>query len=155
MPGVDQVYRREDQARFGLNHDRSGDLLLVANEKRWFCYNYWLEDRRAPDFARTVDIHSKPGYDPLELFIDPMITFPWLFVPMKLFRRKVLHQRTLLDVIPLDPKLVKGSHGRIRQPDPIQPVVITQRHHRDDRDQIACQEVRNLILQHLFENEGW
>ena len=75
VAGVERVLGRAEQARAGVDHERGGDLLLVAEERRWFSYAYWLDDGRAPDFARTVDIHRKPGYDPLELFIDPRVSF--------------------------------------------------------------------------------
>ena len=48
---------------------------LGEKESSWFTYYYWLDDAKAPDFARCVDIHRKPGYDPAELFIDPEIAF--------------------------------------------------------------------------------
>ena len=95
-----------------LDHDRSGELVAVAAEGAWFTYYYWLDDTRAPDFARTVDIHRKPGYDPVELFIDPAIRFPKLKIGATLARRKLLNQRPLMEVIPLDATLVRGSHGR-------------------------------------------
>ena len=60
-------------ARYRIDHARAGDLIAVAEARGWFTYYYWLDDRRAPDFARTVDIHRKPGYDPVELFLDPAI----------------------------------------------------------------------------------
>src|SRR5690606_12716090 len=93
------------------NHPRAGDLIAVAQPDSWFTYYYWQDDTRAPDFARTVDIHRKPGYDPVELFLDPTIRLPALAVGWKLLKRSV-GLRSLLDVIPLDPSLVRGSHGR-------------------------------------------
>src|SRR5439155_1509851 len=91
---------------------RAGELVAISRADRWFTYYYWTDDGRAPDFARTVDIHRKPGYDPVELFVDPSLRAPRLTVGWKLARRK-LGLRTLLDVIPLDPALVRGSHGRL------------------------------------------
>ena len=88
------------------HHPRSGDLVLVAQRGCWFSYDYWLDDRRAPDFARTVDIHSKPGYDPCELFIDPALVAPRLRIAVTLLRR-TLGFRALMKVIPLDPSLVR------------------------------------------------
>jgi predicted AlkP superfamily pyrophosphatase or phosphodiesterase len=97
--GVERVAR--------IAHPRAGDFVAIAEPRAWFTYYYWLDDRRAPDFARTVDIHRKPGYDPVELFLGaPAVTVAW-----KLLKRK-LGFRGLLDVIPLDASLVKGSHGR-------------------------------------------
>ena len=70
-PGVDQVLDRAGKAAHGLDHARSGELVVVAEPDAWFTYYYWLDDDRAPDFARGVEIHRKPGYDPVELFFDP------------------------------------------------------------------------------------
>jgi predicted AlkP superfamily pyrophosphatase or phosphodiesterase len=108
IPGVDQVLDEPGKRDVGLDHERSGELVAVAAADRWFTYYYWLDDDRAPDFARTVDIHRKPGYDPVELFLA---TSP-AYVAWKLAQRK-LGLRALLDVIPLDASLVKGSHGRL------------------------------------------
>jgi len=94
-----------------LDHPRAGDLIAVARDRSWFTYYYWLDDLRAPDFARTVDIHRKPGYDPVELFLDPRIRFPKLKIGWRLLRKR-LGFRMLMDVIPLDAGLVRGSHGR-------------------------------------------
>jgi predicted AlkP superfamily pyrophosphatase or phosphodiesterase len=107
--GVEAVFSKDELPQ--LNHSRAGDLIAVAKENAWFNYYYWLDDSKAPDFARTVDIHRKPGYDPVELFIDPSLTLPQLKVLGRLAQKK-LGFRTLLDVIPLDTSLVKGSHGR-------------------------------------------
>ena len=103
----------EGKRAHGLDHPRSGELVAISAADRWFTYYYWLDDDRAPDYARTVDIHRKPGYDPVELFMDPDIRFPVLKVGSVLARRKVLGSRALLDVIGLDASLVKGSHGRL------------------------------------------
>ena len=67
---------RTEQAARHLDHERAGDFVAIAAPDAWFTYYYWLDDRRAPDFARTVDIHRKPGYDPVELFLDPAIRAP-------------------------------------------------------------------------------
>jgi predicted AlkP superfamily pyrophosphatase or phosphodiesterase len=110
--GVERVLGAEEQVGSGVNHARSGDLIAVADARSWFTYYYWLDDRRAPDFARCVDIHRKPGYDPLELFVDPSLTLPKLKIAATLLRKK-LGFRTLMEVIPLEASLVKGSHGRV------------------------------------------
>ena len=109
-PGVAEVLDREAQAEYGLNHARSGELVLFSEREAWFAYPYWLDDRLAPDFARTVDIHRKPGYDPCELFLDPKLSFPKLRLARRLAAKK-LGFRYLMDVIPLDASLVRGSHG--------------------------------------------
>jgi len=110
--GVAQLLDRGAQAQFGLDHPRAGDLVAVAERGAWFTYYYWLDDARAPDFARTVDIHRKPGYDPCELFLDPGLKLPALRVARRLAQKK-LGMRYLMDVIPLDASLVHGSHGRL------------------------------------------
>ncbi len=71
LDGVDEVLDREGQAAYGLDHERAGELVLVAEPDAWFTYYYWLDDANAPDFAKAVEIHKKPGYDPAELFLDP------------------------------------------------------------------------------------
>ena len=100
-PGSRARARGRRQADWHIDHPRSGELVAIARPDAWFTYYYWLDDERAPDFARTVEIHRKPGYDPVELFLDPAIRMPALTVGWKLARRK-LGFRTLLDVIPLD-----------------------------------------------------
>ncbi len=122
-PGVGEVLRPADQRVRGLEHPRAGDLIAVAEPQSWFTYYYWLDDAKAPDFARTVDIHRKPGYDPAELFLDPKIPLAKLKVARFLLRKK-LGFRALLKMIPLDPSLVKGSHGRIPEDETDWPVLI-------------------------------
>ena len=61
---------------------------LISTPNSWQAYYWWIDDARAPKFARTVDIHRKPGYDPVELHFD-----------------------IATKSIPLDATLVKGSHG--------------------------------------------
>ena len=109
-PGVQAVLDGDGKREHGIDHERAGDLIAVSDENSWFTYYYWQDDDRAPDFARTVDIHRKPGYDPVELFIDPQLSAPSLRVAWRLLQKK-LGFRMLMDVIPLDAALVKGSHG--------------------------------------------
>ncbi len=110
-PGVERVLGGDGKAALHIDHPRAGDLVAIADARSWFTYYYWFDDERAPDYARTVDIHRKPGYDPVELLLDPAIRNPTLTVGWKLAKRS-LGFRMLLDVIPLDATLVKGSHGR-------------------------------------------
>jgi hypothetical protein len=88
-----------------LDHPRSGELIALSDTDAWFTYYYWLDDARAPDFARTVDIHRKPGYDPCELLITSKVR------AMARVAQKKLGFRYKMDVIPIDAGLVKGSHG--------------------------------------------
>jgi hypothetical protein len=88
QPGIAEVLVGAQRGRYDLEHARSGEVILISTPRSWQAYYWWLADDRAPRFARTVDIHRKPGYDPVELFIDPATKG-----------------------IPLDAGRVKGSHG--------------------------------------------
>ncbi|HYV40061.1 MAG TPA: nucleotide pyrophosphatase/phosphodiesterase family protein [Gemmataceae bacterium] len=110
LPGVGRVLMGEDRGEVGLRHRRSGELVLLAKPDAWFAYPFWLDDKAAPDYARTVNIHAKPGYDPCELFFDPKLWWP-KGRAMRRLLQKMLGFRTLFDVVPLDTALVKGSHG--------------------------------------------
>jgi predicted AlkP superfamily pyrophosphatase or phosphodiesterase len=149
VPGVSAVLTRGEQATIGLVHERSGELVAVAEPNRWFTYYYWLDDRLAPDFARTVDIHRKPGYDPAELFVDPAISFPKLKIGFTLMK-KALGFRYLLEVVPLDATLVRGSHGRVTDRLDDGPIFMSSV--RDAvGEPIESTAVRNAILAHLFD----
>jgi hypothetical protein len=147
-PGIAHVYVGDERSQIGLNHPRAGDVIAVAEPDAWFTYYFWLHDARAPDYARTVDIHRKPGYDPAELFIDPAIRFPKLKIARRILGRK-LGFRNLLDVIPLDATLVKGSHGA-PPPTPQQgPLFITSEKALLATDRIEATDVCDTILKHL------
>jgi predicted AlkP superfamily pyrophosphatase or phosphodiesterase len=108
--GIGAALAGEARAAVGLRHERAGDLVLLAQPDAWFAYPFWLDDRQAPDYARTVNIHAKPGYDPCELLFDPHLWWP-KGRAMRRLAQKLLGFRTLFDLIPLDATLVKGSHG--------------------------------------------
>ncbi|HEY7427981.1 MAG TPA: alkaline phosphatase family protein [Gemmataceae bacterium] len=110
LKGVARVLDGEERAELHLRHERSGELIALADADAWFAYPFWLDDRQAPDYARTVDIHRKPGFDPCELFFDPRLRWPKGRAMWRLLQKK-LGFRTLFDVIPLDASLVRGSHG--------------------------------------------
>lgn len=110
VDGVGEVWGKEEKKQHHIHHGRSGDLIALSKPDSWFTYYYWLDDRRAPDFARTVEIHRKPGYDPVEMFADPKINWLMARVGWKLLKKK-LGFRVLMDIIPLDPGLIRGSHG--------------------------------------------
>jgi predicted AlkP superfamily pyrophosphatase or phosphodiesterase len=110
LPGVAHVAVGEERAALGLDHDRAGELIALSTADAWFAYPFWVDDRLAPDYARCVDIHRKPGYDPCELFFDPRLWWPKGRAAWRLLQKK-LGFRTLFDVVPLDPTLVRGSHG--------------------------------------------
>jgi predicted AlkP superfamily pyrophosphatase or phosphodiesterase len=150
VPGIESCLDRAQMTAAGIAHARSGELLAIAAAGHWFSYGWWQDDARAPDFARTVDIHRKPGYDPLELFLDPRLPLPKLTIARKLLLRK-LGFRTLLDVIPLDPSQVRGSHGRIDMPAGRRPILVTGRDRLEAPDVLPCHAVRDVILGHLFD----
>ncbi len=118
VPGVEMVLDRSEQKRYGIDHERAGDLVLMADSQSWFTYYFWLDDAKAPDYARVVDIHKKPGYDPVEMFMTSKLRAGY-----KLLRKKAGF-RYVMDVSPLDPTLVKGSHGRIGTAKEFHPVFI-------------------------------
>jgi len=121
---------------------------VVAQSDAWFTYYYWDDDDKAPDFARCVDIHRKPGYDPVELFLDPKIKFPKLRIAWFLLKKK-LGFRATLNVIPLDASLVKGSHGRDNVPESEQPVFISR-----SAKVSSAHDVASVILDILDPNQG-
>ena len=123
VPGVDEVLDREAQARYGLDHERSGDLVVVAEPGAWFTYYFWLDDARAPEYARGVDIHRKPGYDPAELFFDPADRLAKAKAGLNLVKKKV-GLRYAMSTVPLDASYVKGSHGRLPDSSADTPLVI-------------------------------
>jgi predicted AlkP superfamily pyrophosphatase or phosphodiesterase len=149
IPGIRYVMqRRKGQKLSHIDHERAGDFVCVADANAWFTYYYWLDDRRAPDYARTVDIHRKPGYDPVELFTDASK----LKIAAKLLKRK-MGFRTLMDVIPLDATLVKGSHGAAPA-DPLDGAMIATSEPAllepsGGDGSVAPTAIRDLILRHL------
>ncbi|MGI9543148.1 MAG: alkaline phosphatase family protein [Cyclobacteriaceae bacterium] len=142
--GVEQVLDLNAKKENHLDHNRSGDLIAIANKDSWFSYYYWLDDKKAPDFARTVDIHKKPGYDPVEMLIDPQIKFLAPKVAGKLIKKKIGF-RTLMDLIPLDDSLIKGSHGRIPESKEDWPLLISN----SPTEELLATEVFQVILKHL------
>jgi predicted AlkP superfamily pyrophosphatase or phosphodiesterase len=147
--GVESVLGKAEQIAAGVDHPRAGDLMAVAKETAWFTYYHWLDDARAPDFARTVDIHSKPGYDPVELFLDPNIPLPKLKIAWRLLQKK-LGFRMLMDVIPLDALLVKGSHGRRPADKKDWPVFITGQPEILGTKPIESTEVYHALLRQVL-----
>jgi predicted AlkP superfamily pyrophosphatase or phosphodiesterase len=142
-----RVLDRAAQRSLGVDHPRAGELVLIAPPGCWFAYPYWLEESRRPDFAPTVDIHRKPGYDPAELFLDPRLRAPRLRVAMRLAARR-LGFRTLFDVVPTDPALVRGSHGRLPE-DPERGPVAVGSFRRREEGPLRATEVADLILARL------
>jgi predicted AlkP superfamily pyrophosphatase or phosphodiesterase len=146
LPGVAEVLDEAGKRTHHLDHERSGDLVAVADPDSWFAYYYWLDEAKKPDYAQLVDIHRKPGYDPVELFMDQTNPLIKAKAGYKLFR-KLLGFRYLMDVISLDARLVKGSHGGIDIGREYYPILIT------DQPQLAPEldatQVYGIIWQHL------
>jgi predicted AlkP superfamily pyrophosphatase or phosphodiesterase len=149
VPGIDRVLGEEEKRAEHLDHPRAGELVAVAAHDAWFTYYFWLDDARAPDYARTVDIHRKPGYDPVELFVDPELRAPALRVALRLAQKK-LGMRYLLDVIPLDASLVRGSHGRAPSDPRDGAVVFSSDPTLLPAGDLASTDVRSIILRHVF-----
>ncbi len=122
-PGIDEVRIPSETWGPCIATERAGDLIAIAEPNAWFTYYFWENDALAPDYARTIDIHRKPGYDPCELFLDPALRLPKLSIAKFLLKKK-LGLRGLLQVIPLDATLVKGSHGRDHVPENERPVLL-------------------------------
>ncbi len=154
LDGVARVLDQEGKQAHGLDHARSGELVALSAPDRWFSYYWWDDDAKAPDYARTVDIHRKPGYDPMELFLDPELRAPKLRIATRLLARK-LGQRALLDVIPIrGTALVKGSHGLLTD-DPLDgPVVISDMPELmpEGDTGIAATDFKELVLRHVFDH---
>ncbi|MFI7386555.1 nucleotide pyrophosphatase/phosphodiesterase family protein [Streptomyces sp. NPDC049813] len=110
LPGLGSLLGADGKRAHGLDHPRAGDLVALADPDAWFTYYYWLDDADAPDFARHVEIHRKPGYDPAELFLDPEDPYVRVRAATAVARKK-LGLRYRMAVVPLDPAPVRGSHG--------------------------------------------
>ena len=149
VPGVEKVLGAKEKKEMQIDHPRAGDLIAVARENAWFTYYYWLEDAKAPDFGRCVDIHRKPGYDPAELFLDPKIPAVKLKILWRLLQKK-LGFRMLLDVIPLDAQLVKGSHGRIPESPADFPIFISSRRELVPNGHLQSTDIYQLIKRHVL-----
>jgi predicted AlkP superfamily pyrophosphatase or phosphodiesterase len=146
--GMEKILGHAEKIAAGIDHPRAGDLIAVARENAWFTYYYWLDDARAPDFARTVDIHRKPGYDPVELFLDPKIPLVKLKITWRLLQKK-LGLWMLMDVIPLDATLVKGSHGRRPADKKDWPVFITSQPEILGAKEFESTDVFQILLRHF------
>ncbi|RDB06752.1 alkaline phosphatase family protein [Runella aurantiaca] len=146
-PGIEMVLDEAGKKAHHLDHERSGDLVAVAAPDSWFTYYYWFDDAKAPDYAHLVDIHRKPGYDPVEMFMDPKNPFIKLRAGYKL-GRKLMGFRYLMDVIPLDATLVKGSHGGISAPKEFYPICVTDQ--PLPKKELEAVEVYDVIWEHLI-----
>jgi predicted AlkP superfamily pyrophosphatase or phosphodiesterase len=150
LKGVARVFDGDEREEIHLRHERSGELIALADADAWFAYPFWLDDQQAPDYARTVDIHRKPGFDPCELFFDPRLMWPKGRAMWRLLQKK-LGFRTLFDVVPLDPSLVRGSHG-LQAVDPAdRPLLIGEGTPPEVVD-LPITAVHDLLLRRLMED---
>lgn len=149
--GIDQILGPGEKRQMGMDHPRAGDFIAVADPRSWFTYYYWMDDSLAPDFARTVDIHRKPGYDPVELFLDPKLLTPTFKVAWRLLQKK-LGMRMLMDVIPLDAALVKGSHGRLPASTAEFPVLISPDPELLEGNAVSSTDVYGVIKRAVLRN---
>ncbi|WP_299535805.1 alkaline phosphatase family protein [Ulvibacterium sp.] len=148
VEGVENVLSEKEIQEAHLDHDRCGDLVVIADKDSWFTYYFWLDDAKAPDFARMVDIHKKPGYDPVEMHTDPRDKWVMAKVIGKLVKKK-LGFRTVMDIIPLDASLIKGSHGRVPEHTDDYPIFITNNTSANFHEQIPPTEVFQQLQNHL------
>jgi predicted AlkP superfamily pyrophosphatase or phosphodiesterase len=150
LPGVELVLDAEGKRAAGLDHPRSGELVAISAKDQWFSYYYWLDDDKAPEFARTVDIHRKPGYDPVELFADPERRALPAQIAWRLLKKK-LGFRYLMDVVPLDASLVKGSHGRLTERAREGPLVASADASLLPDTSLHAADIKEIILSHIFD----
>jgi predicted AlkP superfamily pyrophosphatase or phosphodiesterase len=148
VPGLAEVLDREGQKAIHLDHERSGELVCLAERDAWFTYYFWIDDAKAPDYARTVDIHRKPGYDPVELFLGPTLKAPKAKIGWTLAKKK-MGFRTLMEVIPLDARLVKGSHGLAAARPEEGAVLLSSEKGLVAGDSVLATGVFDLMLRHL------
>lgn len=146
LPGVAEVLDDAGKNEYGLDHARSGELVLVAAPGAWFTYYYWLDDARAPDFATHVEIHRKPGYDPAELLFDPAGPGAAKARAAKALLRKKLGMRYRMNVVGLDAgaSAIRGSHGRLPEGESDSPVLLSSAALGTDR--FAVTDVKALML---------
>jgi predicted AlkP superfamily pyrophosphatase or phosphodiesterase len=153
--GIELILDENTKSDYNIDHERSGDFVVVADKDSWFTYYFWLDDDKAPDYARMVDIHKKPGYDPVEMFLDPKIKIPAFTVGSKLIKKQ-MGFRTVMDVIPLDATLVGGSHGRISEHVNDRPLIITKQKDLlpavEGEESLSPTVVFDIILSHLQNN---
>jgi predicted AlkP superfamily pyrophosphatase or phosphodiesterase len=147
LPGVAEVLDDAGKTEHGLDHPRSGELVLVAEPGAWFTYYYWLDEARAPDFARLVEIHRKPGYDPAELFFDPAAPGAAKMRAARALLRKRVGMRYLMNVVGLDAgaAAVRGTHGRLPSDAEHAPLLLCSRP-EGARPKYAATEVKGLLL---------
>lgn len=145
VPGITRVLAGEERAAIELDHPRSGEIILIAERDSWFAYPFWLDDAAAPDYARAVAIHHKPGFDPCELFFDPKFKFPKLHAARRVIQKKAGFRMTM-DVVPLDASIVRGSHGVPALDPQDRPILIG---HGAKQSEVRMKDVAGLLLNAL------
>ncbi len=148
LAGVAEILDDDGKRAAGLDHPRAGDLVLIAEPDAWFTYYYWDDEVRAPDFANTVEIHKKPGYDPAELLFDSGAAKARAALRLA---QKALGFRYTMDVIPIDGARIRGSHGRLPASPDDGPVLLCS-DAAFARDRLAATEVSGLVLDLLGAN---
>lgn len=146
-PGVGAVLGEEEKCAHRLNHSRSGELVALAEPDAWFTYYFWLDDAKAPDYARTVDIVRKPGYDPVELYLNEenllaAVKYGWEFLRDKFGFRSAIH------CTPLDARLLKGAHG-LKTDLADGPVALTRHAELLKGSSVHATQIHDLMLAHL------
>ncbi|MEL6712549.1 MAG: alkaline phosphatase family protein, partial [Planctomycetota bacterium] len=149
LDGVADLLHGDTRAAAGLDHANAGDVVALSEPDAWFTYTYWEGREAEPDFARTVDIHRKPGYDPLEMLVNPELKVPMLRVARRVAQKK-LGFRYLMDVVAMDPTLIKGSHG-LAPADPLDGPVWISSEAGDGEDPIEMTSVKERVLDLIFE----
>jgi len=144
VPGVAEVLAGEERAKYQLDHSRSGEIIALSTPKAWFAYPFWLDDAAAPDYARSVAIHHKPGYDPAELFFDPEFKAPKIHAARRLLQKK-LGFRMSMDVVSLDAGIVRGSHG-LNPADPQDGAIIIGHGQKPSAGHMPMTAVKGLLL---------
>ncbi len=143
--GIALILDKKEQERHHIAHERSGDFVIVAEPNAWFAYYFWFDDKKAPDYARSVDIHKKPGYDPVEMFMTSKMRAGY-----KLMRKKS-GLRYVMDVIPLDANLIKGSHGSVGVLPEYYPVLISD--HAPGSAKLLATDVYEVIWNTLMQKK--
>ncbi|MGD0089114.1 MAG: nucleotide pyrophosphatase/phosphodiesterase family protein [Planctomycetota bacterium] len=148
-PGIERVLEQDGLRQAGVDHPRAGELLALSAPDKWFTYYYWEDDGKCPPWAREVDIHRKPGYDPLELFLDPRARLVVPRILARLLLRKLGFRVTVMDFIPFDSSLVRGSHGRLPTSPDAGPVLIASTR-EGLPERMAATEVKDFLLKLIF-----
>lgn len=150
-PGIERVLDDAGKKECGLDHARAGELVAISAPDRWFTYYYWEDEKKAPGWAHEVDIHSKPGYDPLELFMDPHAPLKIPRIISRLALRKLgFNVGAIMNFVPTDTSLIKGSHGRLPDAPEDGPVFITSAKRLGLPDHVRATDVKALMLKAIF-----